>query len=327
MAENGTTLERLARRLSGGIVLAFHEIAPAHFAELVDSLGRRRPVPLTELVGRAARGASTHGLFAITVDDGVGDNVRGLAQVLAARSWPATFYLCVDYVDRRVAMPFQQWRKLEPFLSSLPPSAFARLGPAIGASNVAELSAAMHRLWRTQRPDAYVPPMMRLVEMVIRDQRVDASLLAPPEAVTWPEVEALSATGLIRFESHGMSHAAMSALTGDEMTVEMKQSRDLIAAHTGYPCRHFAYPFGGPASIGERAARAARAYYDSAATMLPGSVDGADPWLLPRVPLYQENSRAFAWLKVVLSCSAFSPLRVRRAAEKKRPAARAAAGP
>ena len=108
---------------------------------------------------------------------------------------------------------------------------------------------------------------------------------------------------LIRFESHGVSHAAMSALTDDELIFELKHSRDLVTRHTGRQCRHFAYPFGSELSIGARASTIAREYYDSAVTMTLGHVDSANPWLLPRIPLYSETSPWFAKVKLLLKCS------------------------
>src|ERR1700685_4294416 len=69
---------------------------------------------------------------------------------------------------------------------------------------------------------------------------------------------------LISFESHGVSHAAMSTLAEDELVFEMRESRDLISRHTDRPCRHFAYPFGSDTSIGTRAAATAQLFYDSA---------------------------------------------------------------
>ena len=57
-------------RYSSGFVLAFHDILPERLDEFVESIRPAKAVPLTELVGRSKRGASTAGLFAITVDDG-----------------------------------------------------------------------------------------------------------------------------------------------------------------------------------------------------------------------------------------------------------------
>lgn len=62
-----------------------------------------------------------------------------------------------------------------------------------------------------------------------------------------------------------------------------------LPAHSGRDCRHLAYPFGSWTSIGARAAAAAARFYDSATTMTLGHVEGANPSLVPRIPLYPEN--------------------------------------
>src|SRR5260370_19789042 len=111
----------------------------------------------------------------------------------------------------------------------------------------------------------------------------------------------------------------MSSLTEEELVFEMKHSRDVVAEHTGRPCRHLAYPFGSPQSIGTRAVAAAKEFYDSATTMSLGGVDYANPWLLPRIPLYPENSTLLALLKVLLKCSGIKPTKWARAACSLRP--------
>ena len=55
----------------------------------------------------------------------------------------------------------------------------------------------------------------------------------------------------------------------------------------------------------------ARRFYDSAVTMCMGSVDEADLWMLPRIPLYPTNSVTAARLKVLLHCSAFASTTIR----------------
>src|SRR5579871_4210415 len=107
---------RVMKRFSGGMVLAFHEIAPSRLAEFVDCLRPSQVVSLTELVQRTKAGKSTSGLLAITIDDGVGENVRALTRLFLACEWPATFYLPTDYLDIAEGMPFQWWRRLKPHL-------------------------------------------------------------------------------------------------------------------------------------------------------------------------------------------------------------------
>jgi hypothetical protein len=161
----------------------------------------------------------------------------------------------------------------------------------------------MEKMWHSQRIESYLPFTLELVEIAIRESGLGIDAIRPPEPITWPEVAEISRDDLIRFESHGVSHAAMSTLTDEELIFEMKHSQDLVSHHTGRPCRHLAYPFGSSRSIGPRASPIAQKLYDSAATMTLGSVDSANPWLLPRIPLYPENSPWYANLKILLKCS------------------------
>jgi peptidoglycan/xylan/chitin deacetylase (PgdA/CDA1 family) len=296
-------LQRAMGGLSGGFVLAFHEIQPERLAEFVDSLRPAQPVHLSELVARRKQSRPTAGLLAITVDDGVGENTRNLARFLQARGWPATFYLPTQYLDTGVGMPFQWWRAVKPLLPRK--KLVLKCGvidlSTAGARN--RLSRQMELLWRSRRPESYLPLTMELVEIALREHRLSRAEIAPPPPITWAEVADLASSDLIRFESHGVSHSAMCSLTEEELVFEMKHSRSRIAELTGRPCRHLCYPFGSLASIGPRAASVAERFYDSAVTMTLGSVDFANPWLLPRIPLYAKNSILFARLKVMLKCS------------------------
>ena len=137
----------------------------------------------------------------------------------------------------------------------------------------------------------------------MQEMGVTRNAISPPDPISWSEVTELGRNDLISFESHGVSHTAMSALSAEDLEFEMRHSRDVVSEHTGRPCRHLAYPFGSRQSIGMRAAAEAARFYDSATTMSLGHVDLANPWLLPRIPLYPENSTLFARVKILLKCS------------------------
>ena len=310
---------RLGDHWIDGFVLVFHDVSSERFEALIDCVGPLHAIHLGDLVQRARAGKPTAGLFSITVDDGAGETVRGIANVLRARSWPATFFLPTGYLDSEVGMPFQWWRKLEAHL----PREVIRLDSRLldlaqsGARRV--LSKRVQALWHTCGQEAYLPLTMELVEYLAIEKRVDRIALLPPAPLSWGEVEELSRDDLIRFESHGVSHTAMSALLERDLAYEMKRSRDIISEHTSRECRHLAYPFGSDQSIGTLAPQLARQYYDSAATMSLGSVRGANPWLLPRIPLYPQNSHAKARLKVLLKCGKWTSRRSDAAAESRVP--------
>jgi peptidoglycan/xylan/chitin deacetylase (PgdA/CDA1 family) len=270
-------------------------------------------VPLDEIVERSVSHKSTSGLFAITIDDGVGENVRALGQVFLQKRWPATFYLPTQYLDTGEGMPFQWWRQIQPLLPRRTIHLRSGTLDLHSAECVEDLSRKMERMWHTRRQDAYLPLLMELVEVTLKEARLPLAAVKPQAPISWPEVEELSKHELLRFESHGVTHAAMSSLTEEELCFEMKHSRDLLTERTGRRCRHMAYPFGSPESIGSLAASVARRFYDSAVTMTLGHVDEGDPWLLRRIPLYPKNSTWVARMKVFLKC--WPPVFTERAAQ------------
>jgi hypothetical protein len=205
-------------------------------------------------------------------------------------------------------MAFQWWWRLKPLL----PRKKVELGS--GAVDLASrrefqaLSSKMEAMWYREPVDSYLPLIIELVDLVSRETGIAREKLQAPDApVTWAEVAQLSRDDLICFESHSVSHTAMSALEEEDLIFEMQHSQQVLQEHTGRPCRHLCYPFGTPASIGTLAPAVARRFYDSAVTMSLGSVEHADLWRLPRVPLYPSNSLFLARLKVVLRCSLLSP--------------------
>jgi peptidoglycan/xylan/chitin deacetylase (PgdA/CDA1 family) len=293
-------LQALAGRLFGGFILAFHDLAGDRFRELIQCLAPDQPVHLSELVKRVRQGQSTKGIFAITVDDGVGDTIRALSAVAQDRHWPITLLLPTGYIDGPDSMAFQWLRAI---VARVPP---VRLELRSG---VVDLSTGMARqrferrvrarMYGSQPPTAYTELIDELVSHAIAQGLLSREHDAPPAPISWKEVTTLSAHPAIRFESHGVTHVAMAALPPDRLERELRESQDRIQAHTGRPCRHFAYPFGSPASIGPVAPSLVAKYYDSAVTMSRGRLRNRNPFLLPRIPLYATDSIARARLKVL----------------------------
>jgi peptidoglycan/xylan/chitin deacetylase (PgdA/CDA1 family) len=292
-------LQRVLGRVGGGLILAFHNLPAARFVEHVESLAPDRPVALDELVERQRYGRSTAGLFAITFDDGVGATVRAIADVALARGWPVTFYVPTGYVDDPLGMPFQ-W--LKAMLPHLPAARVPLASGPLDLSPPGAVRAFRTRMSRTMytRPRAEYAPLLReLADYLIAQGLASAAALAPPAAVGWDEIARLARDPLLRFESHGVSHVALSALDGDALERELRESRDAIQEHSGRPCRHFCYPFGSAESIGAAAAAMTARYYVSAVTMTRGRLRHHAPYLLPRIPLYPEDDAAVARLKVL----------------------------
>jgi len=292
-------LDAVCARLAGGFILAYHNPPPERVVEHVRALEPSRPVPLGELVERHTRGASTVGLFAITFDDGVAATVRAIAPLARRQGWPVTFFIPTAYVESRRAMPFQ-W--LQAIRAHLPAERITvgsevvdLMGPGARAAFVRDLTRRM-----CTRPRAeYEPLVLGLADLLVARGIVDPDQLQLPAAVGWDEVAQLARDDLLRFESHGVSHVAVAALPLPELERELRESGEIIAAHTGRSCDHFCYPFGGRESIGDAAPGIVARFYKSAVTMVRGRVGARTRELLPRIPLYPHDDAALARLKVL----------------------------
>jgi peptidoglycan/xylan/chitin deacetylase (PgdA/CDA1 family) len=304
-------LQNIIARTSRGFVLAFHDIEAQPMEHFLDALYPIQPVHLSDLVHRTKTGKSTAGLCAITVDDGVGRTVATTTELCRRRKWPVTFFLPTGNLDTGEGIAYQWWRQVLPLIPArrleLPSGTFDFSQPNL----LQDLSTKFERLWHSAPLEVYRPFTMELVEAVAREAGVPIEHLLPSPPVSWEAVSELSKDDLFRFESHGISHVAMSALSDDVLALELKHSRDTISEHTGRLCRHLAYPFGSSMSIGTLAPVMAQTFYDSAVTMALGHVDAANPWLLPRLPLYSENSTFVARLKIALKCSRLAGFRAR----------------
>jgi peptidoglycan/xylan/chitin deacetylase (PgdA/CDA1 family) len=112
-----------------------------------------------------------------------------------------------------------------------------------------------------------------------------------PEAVKWPEVREMLASGLCEIESHSHIHGHMDRLTIETNRREAEVSREILAARTGVRPEAFVFPFGGH---DERARRVIAAAGYRAAFAASGSAVRADSprFALPRVGVLRETQIA-----------------------------------
>jgi peptidoglycan/xylan/chitin deacetylase (PgdA/CDA1 family) len=286
-------------RLGGGFILAYHDLPADDFERQIDALGPNEPVHLSELFQRARSGKSTAGLFAVTLDDGVAQSVRDISSVCRRRRWPITFYLPTIYLDERRGLPFQLWQRVIPHLPravlSLPSGPLDLATPEAFERFTHDVETALF----TQPNDTYRQLIADLVQWVLEHERATPDQLAPPEPISWSEVAELSRDEATRFESHGVTHTAVVALSPAQLADELRTSKRRISEHTNRECRHFCYPFGGTESIGSSAPSIVAQEYETAVTMHRGRL-GRHPWhLMPRIPIYERDDPDVARLKIL----------------------------
>jgi peptidoglycan/xylan/chitin deacetylase (PgdA/CDA1 family) len=84
------------------------------------------------------------------------------------------------------------------------------------------------------------------------------------------EIRALAESGIFEFGSHSVAHQPLTALSGDELAANLRDSRRMIEDATGRPCTVFAYPFGDFDPAVERAVQ--EAGYAGAFSSLQGTL-------------------------------------------------------
>ncbi len=118
--------------------------------------------------------------------------------------------------------------------------------------------------------------------------------------ISWTEVEELSKNKLISFQSHGVTHSAVSSLNEEEIEFEMIKSKKIIESHTNKKVHSFCYPYGSKKSIGNIAPKIAAKHFISAVTLIHGRLQNKDLFYLPRIGLYKEDLRSLARLKTLI---------------------------
>jgi peptidoglycan/xylan/chitin deacetylase (PgdA/CDA1 family) len=105
--------------------------------------------------------------------------------------------------------------------------------------------------------------------------------------MSWDELRALAERG-IEIGSHTASHPHLPRLGDDELTRELRESREQLEEELRRPCPFLAYPFG---DEDERVRQAARAAGYDGAFALRGRAGSADPYAIPRVGIWRKDSR------------------------------------
>ena len=128
---------------------------------------------------------------------------------------------------------------------------------------------------------------------------------AYPNYLTWDQINEMKESGLIRFESHTMTHANLAELTStDELRHEIADSHDLLSDKLGYDMHYIAYPGGRVNAEIEELTRAAG--YRGGFTVHYGlSTPEEGRYQMDRIPIFGANTHTLTRFKLRL---AFAPL-------------------
>jgi peptidoglycan/xylan/chitin deacetylase (PgdA/CDA1 family) len=302
----GSHVTKLLDKLNsrrGGIILVFHEISHTQLAKQLAQLSELyKFISLSEFVSRLAQGKSTTRLAVITFDDGYGSMVESAAQLAQIHGWPMTFFLPTRYLDTREPYWFQE---LQPLLEratcdhmTIDDMHLSLIDQASRAKTLEILNTRFMSFPSTEKIDE----LLRRVRYVLSGSEERPADLQTSEPISWERIRELVRREELSFEVHSVNHLALSCLTEEAIRGEMLESRARVEQMTGCNAEHFCYPYGGLDEIGSLAPRIARSLFRSATTMLRGRCHkGTDSAMLPRVPLYEQDSEQRVALKVSLA--------------------------
>lgn len=185
-------------------------------------------------------GRSTGKFIVFTLDDGYLDNYTQAYPLFKKHNIPFTIYLTTSFPDQTAKM---WWFALEDILLS---SDDIRLssGQVYETSTQQEKVDAFLAIRRLILNPFEKEPLSCMAEL-FAEHAVDWRAYSRQHALTWAQVKALSEDPLVTLGGHTMLHASLAQLSEAELVEDVSGAHARIAAFTGQPVEHFAYPFGG----------------------------------------------------------------------------------
>ena len=119
-----------------------------------------------------------------------------------------------------------------------------------------EKDAAYNQIYWSLRRDAQRRQRARVLELADKTQ-IDVKEICRDKFMNWDELRQLAADPLVTIGAHSINHFALAQLEEQEARQEMARSAEIIGDKLGRYPRHFAYPYGDPASAGAREFRLA----------------------------------------------------------------------
>lgn len=210
--------------------------------------------------------------FAITFDDGYGDNFKYMFPLIKKYEVPVTIFITTAFIESNLRMLCDKvfacsqkdtWPETEKF------------------TDVAQRL----RFLKHHEIDATLASIYGLDDSVMTDQ-----FMAENAPLNWEEVKEMKDSGLVRFEPHGHQHINLSVLSDEEVKEEIQLSIDLIKKKLNYKSKVFAYPFGSVHDINHKTPEIIKSFGLEAAFLASGRSNTrfSDPFRLDRLSCCQK---------------------------------------
>ncbi|MGH7004351.1 MAG: polysaccharide deacetylase family protein [Alphaproteobacteria bacterium] len=243
-------------------------------------------LPMGEVVERITSGAPHERRFAaITLDDGYNDNLHHAYPVFQKHNAPFTVYAAPGLIEGAVVL---WWEVLEQLVAQ---AQAIRLpdGPEWRCRTMAQKYATFHALMRyfvRTLPEIEQMPVLRAL---CAAEGMMCGVAADRDVMSWKELQQIADDPLCTIGAHTVHHYNLKRLTAGMVSLEMRQSADMLEEKLGRRPVHFAYPYGSARAAGQREAMlAAQEGFLSAVTTRHGTIHaehGSNLHALPRISI------------------------------------------
>ncbi len=275
-----------AKRTCRMRVLKFHGVGTGEYppdlleAQLRFLAEHFRLVPLLQIVETARSGHPIRGdEVALTFDDGLRNNARVAAPLLARYGAPATFFVCPGLIERGAWLWNHEAReRLSSLAAERRRATLAAIGAPPSAIGEGDVEPAIE--WMKTLPRAAREVAEGEIRAATPAFEPSAEQRQRFDIMTWSDLRQVDPTW-ITIGSHTVSHPILPTLGREELDYEVAESRRWLEATLGRQIELFCYPNG---AENERVRSAVAARYRAAVTTVPGSIrHGQDPFSLPRI--------------------------------------------
>ncbi|GAB3379664.1 polysaccharide deacetylase family protein [Azotobacter armeniacus] len=200
-------------------------------------------VPLAELLDPASP-ANGPPRLALTFDDGWRDNALHAFPLLQEHGLSASIFLSTDFIGSQRRF---WWEAIgETLWGSFGEEARERLVTLLRRhlSLPGELYSARSEHLRSQALEQFLQQLKGLPATTLQVLADSCPSPLEPHALDWQQVQAMEASGLIRFGPHGASHVILTGLDDASLTAELRRSHEAIGAHCQAPLPVYCYPNG-----------------------------------------------------------------------------------
>jgi peptidoglycan/xylan/chitin deacetylase (PgdA/CDA1 family) len=292
------------------------EITPRFLDRMLRALKRWRYdiVDMDEACRRAVIMQGSRRFVCLTFDGACKDLITSAYPILSRHGVPFTIYVPTAFPD---GLGEAWWLALEKIIAheSRVSLVIDRKERHFGTRTTAE-KYRVHEFLESWLRTLPPPELSAAIMDLCKRYSVDLMELSREASMDWGDLTRLAADPNVTFGSATVNYSALSNLKDSAALREMTMGKAVAETAFQRDIRHFAYPFGDPASWRRKhlVMAAEEAGFASAVSTIPGIVEAAgrtNLYALPRIN-WDGRLRSLRAMRVLLSGVTFAPVKPTR---------------